>query len=57
MALVATGMTNKEIANKLNLSEFTVKNHIARVMKQLNAESRHEAANLIHGETAVEAFL
>jgi two-component system, NarL family, response regulator DevR len=56
MALVAVGMTNKEIANKLHLSEFTVKNHVARVMRQLNADSRHEAANLILGESAVEAF-
>jgi DNA-binding NarL/FixJ family response regulator len=55
MALVAVGMTNKEIANQLNLSEFTVKNHVARVMRQLNADSRHEAADLIHGESAMEA--
>jgi DNA-binding NarL/FixJ family response regulator len=53
MALVAQGMTNKEIAGKLNLSEFTVKNHIARVMRQLNADSRHEAAVLIHAERSV----
>jgi DNA-binding NarL/FixJ family response regulator len=53
MALVAQGMTNKEIAGKLNLSEFTVKNHIARVMRQLNADSRHEAAVLIHAQDSV----
>jgi DNA-binding NarL/FixJ family response regulator len=56
MALVAQGMTNKEIAGKLNLSEFTVKNHIARVMRQLNADSRHEAAVLIHAEHSVGAL-
>ena len=56
MALVAQGMTNKEIAGKLNLSEFTVKNHIARVMRQLNADSRHEAAVLIHAEDSVGAL-
>jgi DNA-binding NarL/FixJ family response regulator len=56
MALVAQGMTNKEIAGKLNLSEFTVKNHLARVMKQLHADSRHEAAVLIHAEDSVEAL-
>ncbi len=55
MALVAQGMTNKEIAGELNLSEFTVKNHIARVMRQLNAESRHEAAVLIHEHELVGA--
>jgi DNA-binding CsgD family transcriptional regulator len=47
MHLVAQGRTNKEIAASLNLSEFTVKNHIRRVMRQMEAESRHEAVDLI----------
>ncbi len=45
--LVANGMTNKEIAANLNLSQFTVKNHIRRVMRQMEAASRHDAVNLI----------
>src|SRR6202158_225450 len=47
MSLVAMGQSNKEIAANLNLSEFTVKNHIYRVMKQLDAQNRHEAVTLI----------
>jgi DNA-binding NarL/FixJ family response regulator len=47
MALVAQGMTNKEIAASLNLSEFTVKNHIHRVMKHVDADSRHQAVDVI----------
>lgn len=47
MSLVAMGMSNKEIAANLNLSEFTVKNHIYRVMKQVDAQTRHEACHLI----------
>jgi DNA-binding NarL/FixJ family response regulator len=47
MSLVAMGMSNKEIAANLNLSEFTVKNHIYRVMKQVDAQTRHEACYLI----------
>jgi DNA-binding NarL/FixJ family response regulator len=47
MSLVAMGLSNKEIAVNLNLSEFTVKNHIYRVMKQVDARDRHEAATLI----------
>ena len=47
MSLVAMGLSNKEIAANLNLSEFTVKNHIYRVMKQVDAQSRHEAVILI----------
>jgi DNA-binding NarL/FixJ family response regulator len=51
MSLVAMGLSNKEIAANLNLSEFTVKNHIYRVMKQVDAQSRHEAVSLIRGST------
>ena len=47
MSLVAMGLSNKEIAANLNLSEFTVKNHIYRVMKQVDAQNRHEACHLI----------
>jgi DNA-binding NarL/FixJ family response regulator len=47
VALVARGMTNKEIAANLNLSEFTVKNHLRRIMRQVDADSRHEAVDVI----------
>jgi DNA-binding NarL/FixJ family response regulator len=47
MSLVAKGMTNKEIAASLSLSEFTVKNHIHRIMKQVEAETRYEAVDLM----------
>jgi len=55
MSLVAMGLSNKEIAANLNLSEFTVKNHIYRVMKQVDAQSRHEAVNLIRGGAPSES--
>ena len=47
MALVAKGMTNKEIAASLQLSEFTVKNHVRRIMAHLQADSRHAAVDVI----------
>jgi len=47
VALVAKGLTNKEIAARLNLSEFTVKNHIYRIMRHVEAESRQEAVDVI----------
>lgn len=50
MTLVARGMTNKEIASNLNLSEFTVKNHIHRVMAHLHADSRHRAVEAIRAD-------
>lgn len=45
--LVAQGLTNKEIASHLNLSEFTVRNHINRILKQVDAGSRSEAVEAI----------
>jgi len=47
MVLVAKGLTNKEIASHLNLSEFTVRNHIHRILKQVDAGSRSEAVETI----------
>jgi two-component system NarL family response regulator len=47
MVLVAKGLTNKEIASQLNLSEFTVRNHIHRILKQVDAGSRSEAVEKI----------
>lgn len=43
MKLVAKGSTNKEIAEELRLSEYTVKNHMSRILKQLDAVDRSEA--------------
>src|SRR6266436_6212711 len=47
LGLVARGLSNKEIAANLHLSEFTVKNHVRRIMKQVDAEDRHEAVDVI----------
>ncbi len=47
LAFLARGLTNKEIAANLNLSEFTVKNHVHRIMRQLNAESRYAAVQTV----------
>jgi DNA-binding NarL/FixJ family response regulator len=47
VALVAKGLTNKEIASHLNLSEFTVRNHIHNILKQVDASSRSEAVETI----------
>jgi two-component system nitrate/nitrite response regulator NarL len=47
VTLVARGLTNKEIASHLNLSEFTVRNHIHRILKQVDAGSRSEAVETI----------
>lgn len=40
--LVAQGLTNREMANKLFLSEHTVKNYLFRIFDKLNVSSRVE---------------
>ena len=45
--MIGEGLTNKEIASQLNLSEFTVRNHIHRILKQVDAASRSEAVQTI----------
>ena len=47
ISLIAKGLTNKEIASQLNLSEFTVKNHVHRIMKQVEAENRRGAVEAV----------
>jgi DNA-binding NarL/FixJ family response regulator len=40
------GMSNKEIASQLNLSEVTVKVHISAIFKTLNVTNRLQAIQL-----------
>lgn len=39
-------MSNKEIAAKLNVSLFTVKNHVRSILEKLNVESRIDAPDV-----------
>ena len=43
---IAAGLSNKEIAEKLFVSENTVKTHTARVLDKLNARRRTQAVQL-----------
>jgi len=43
LAMLAEGLLNKEIANRLRISEHTVKFHISSIMGKLGASSRTEA--------------
>lgn len=44
LRLVAEGSTNREIAERLYLSEGTVKNHVSRVLTRLGLRDRTQAA-------------
>jgi DNA-binding NarL/FixJ family response regulator len=50
VSLVGNGLTNKEIASHLNLSEFTVKNHLHRIMRRLKVANRREAVEAVRSQ-------
>ena len=43
LRLLAGGLSNKEIATELSLSEGTIKNHISAIMAELHANDRTQA--------------
>ena len=45
IGLLSTGMTNKEIGQKIQVSTFTVKSHIHNIMEKLALHTRLEIAN------------
>ena len=44
LGLIAEGMLNKEIAQKLFISEKTVKNHVSNIFRKLQVSDRTQAA-------------
>jgi DNA-binding NarL/FixJ family response regulator len=46
LRMLALGLANKEIASRLNISEHTVKFHVAAILGKLGAASRTEAVAL-----------
>jgi len=57
ICLIRQGMTNKEIAGRLILSEQTVKNHIHRILKKTGACDRHELIARCQAQTSTSASL
>lgn len=56
LLLIANGLTNAEIAHRLSISPFTIKNHVSRLLSKLGVNSRTEAAvfalreHLVHSD-------
>ncbi len=44
LCLLGQGMTNREIADRLNIAENTVKNHLRSILQKLGLENRVQAA-------------
>lgn len=46
LGLIAVGTRNREIADQLAISEFTVKRHVQNILHKLNVPSREVAAHI-----------
>lgn len=53
---IASGMINKEIADFLNISERTVKNHISNIFKKIDVSDRTQAAVFAIKNNLVKLF-
>jgi DNA-binding NarL/FixJ family response regulator len=51
--LVAQGLTNKEIAQRLDLSVFTVRNQLKVIMRKLELKNRIQVAYLFGQEANI----
>jgi DNA-binding CsgD family transcriptional regulator len=45
--LIARGLTNRQIAEELGISERTVENHVAKILRKLGVRSRTQIANRV----------
>ena len=50
ISLIVDGMSNKEIAGKLNIATFTVKSHVHNILEKLALHSRLQIANFSREE-------
>jgi DNA-binding NarL/FixJ family response regulator len=46
LVLLAQGASNKDMAEKLFITEGTVKNHVSNILAKLQAENRTQAADI-----------
>jgi DNA-binding NarL/FixJ family response regulator len=55
MGLIGEGMSNKEIAIRLNVAIHTVKTHVHKVLQKLAVRTRLEVAALLHTTVTAQA--
>ena len=54
LQMIAKGLTNKEIAHVLAISQFTVRNHINHLLEKLQATDRTEAVSVAIQQGVIE---
>jgi DNA-binding NarL/FixJ family response regulator len=52
IALIADGLSNKEIAQRLNIATHTVKSHVHNVMEKLALHTRLQLAKHMHDDNS-----
>ncbi|QHW35568.1 helix-turn-helix transcriptional regulator (plasmid) [Paenibacillus rhizovicinus] len=55
--LMLNGSTNRVLSDELNLSEKTVKNHVASIQRKLNVNSSRELQAVIFRDALLPAFM
>lgn len=53
LVMLAQGVPNKEIADRLHLAEGTVKNHVSNILGKLQVQNRTQAANFARSKGLV----
>jgi DNA-binding NarL/FixJ family response regulator len=53
--LISDGHTNKEIAQKLHLSTYTVKSHVHNILEKLALNSRVQIAKYAHDSEKIKS--
>ena len=54
LALIVTGMTNRQIAQRLTSSEKTAEGHVGNILAKLSCSSRIKAAELARATGLLE---
>lgn len=49
LSLIAEGLTNRQIAERMHLAEKTVRNYVSRLLRKLGMERRAQAAAFVAG--------
>ncbi len=57
IGLIGDGLSNKEIAKKLNISTFTVKSHIHNIMEKLTLHTRLEITNYSYSTKTLKKII
>jgi two-component system, NarL family, response regulator DegU len=55
--LISDGFTNKEIAQKLHLSTYTVKSHVHNILEKLTLNTRVQIANYVHHSNSFKSAM